>query len=266
MWIVLTLVLFQQPSEAARPDPTEAILAAARKGDVAGVKKLLDQGADVNAKGRYDVTPLMTAALRGNVELVRLLLERGADTGIKDSFYKASPLGMALSSSPPHYEVAELLAAKGSDGVGDALSTGIEDDRLSLVRAALSSGKVPKDALSGALLQAKRGRKSEAVALLTAAGAVLPPTLPAEVLNRYVGTYRGDGTTELTVTVEDGVLVAKFAGPQPPIPLASIDQTSFRPADSDGVRLGFTLDNGVGKTLTVEGPRGKQVYTRVEKP
>ncbi len=49
-------------------------------GDTSGVRTLLDQGADVNARGALGGwTPLMWAAYYGKTETVQLLLDRGAD-------------------------------------------------------------------------------------------------------------------------------------------------------------------------------------------
>ena len=42
-------------------------------------RTLIDNGANVNAKGENDLTPLHTAAARGNIEAATLLLEHGAD-------------------------------------------------------------------------------------------------------------------------------------------------------------------------------------------
>ena len=42
-------------------------------------RTLIQHGANVNAKGESDLTPLHTAAARGNIEAVTLLLEHGAD-------------------------------------------------------------------------------------------------------------------------------------------------------------------------------------------
>jgi ankyrin repeat protein len=45
------------------------------------VQRLLDAGADANARGERDITPLHLAASRGDAALCALLMERGADTG-----------------------------------------------------------------------------------------------------------------------------------------------------------------------------------------
>lgn len=53
------------------------LMQAVKKQDVAAVKKLLEQGADVNAKsGEYGVTPLMWAALRLNEDMVNAIIEK----------------------------------------------------------------------------------------------------------------------------------------------------------------------------------------------
>ena len=60
MLAALTVVV-GQGSQAAN----EALWEAARAGDTARITAALAQGADVNAKSRYDVTPLIFAAGNG---------------------------------------------------------------------------------------------------------------------------------------------------------------------------------------------------------
>ena len=64
----------------------EQLWEAARKGDVALVTSLLDQGADVNAKFRYGTTALFKASERGHAEVVKVLLARGADQQSRTPF------------------------------------------------------------------------------------------------------------------------------------------------------------------------------------
>ncbi len=73
---------------------------AIAKGDVEMVKKLIDLGADVNARSR-GLTPLMYAAKFNRVEIITLLLENGADANQKDSRLKITA-----------YEYAEISNAK----------------------------------------------------------------------------------------------------------------------------------------------------------
>ena len=78
-------------------DLGDDLLAATRKGDIAQVKALLDKGANINSKTRYNQTPLFFACDRGNLEMVKLLVERGADVNVKDNFYNATPLTWAMN-------------------------------------------------------------------------------------------------------------------------------------------------------------------------
>jgi ankyrin repeat protein len=53
---------------------------AAKNGDTGLVHRLLDQGANVNARDRqFNATPLMWAAHEGHAETLKLLIERGAE-------------------------------------------------------------------------------------------------------------------------------------------------------------------------------------------
>jgi ankyrin repeat protein len=70
----------------------------AKHGDVAGVRWLLDHGADLNARWPHwdsDVTPLHLAILGDHPEVVRALLAAGADPRIRDTKHEADALGWA---------------------------------------------------------------------------------------------------------------------------------------------------------------------------
>jgi hypothetical protein len=60
-----------------------ALHSAARGGNEAVVRLLVDRGADVNAKDKYGQTALYSAACGGNEAVVRLLVDRGADVNSK---------------------------------------------------------------------------------------------------------------------------------------------------------------------------------------
>src|SRR5262245_12844374 len=78
-------------------EKADAFLEAARKGDAAGVRKLLDEGVDVNTRFRYDRTALSFACDRGHLDIVKLLLDRGADVNVEDTFYHATALSWAVN-------------------------------------------------------------------------------------------------------------------------------------------------------------------------
>lgn len=62
-----------------------SLLRAASEGHVAAVQRLLDEGADVNARMGNGMTPLIRAAFFGHSDMVRALLEHHADTTAKDN-------------------------------------------------------------------------------------------------------------------------------------------------------------------------------------
>lgn len=67
-------------SEVPAISPDSALLAAAARGSLPGVREALAQGADVNHARQPDGrTALMLAAQRGDVAMVRLLIDQGAD-------------------------------------------------------------------------------------------------------------------------------------------------------------------------------------------
>ena len=85
---------------------------AAKQGNLEAVKQHLADGADVNAKDKYGLTPLHHAAWQGRNEIVELLIANGADVNAKD----------VDGGTPLHYaawqgrnEIVELLIAKGAD-------------------------------------------------------------------------------------------------------------------------------------------------------
>jgi ankyrin repeat protein len=80
--------------------------------DVEGIRKLIDQGADLNVREEfYSMTPLLVACNSNYVEVARVLIEGGADIHAK-----ASNGGTALLFAAMHSkELTELLLARGAD-------------------------------------------------------------------------------------------------------------------------------------------------------
>jgi ankyrin repeat protein len=82
---------------------------AARKGDVAEAKKLLEAGADLNARDEHlRSTPLAWAAKFGQLTMVKFLLKRGAPTSLPDDPPWATPLAWAKRRG--HEAIAKLLS------------------------------------------------------------------------------------------------------------------------------------------------------------
>jgi ankyrin repeat protein len=81
---------------------------AAREGDVARAKQLLDAGAELTARDEHlRSTPLAWAAKFGRVEMVKFLLERGAPKSLPDDPPWATPLAWATRRG--HEHAAKLL-------------------------------------------------------------------------------------------------------------------------------------------------------------
>ena len=230
-------ILAQNPKQELNDQMWEAV----RKGDVAAVKALLDQGADVNAKFRYGATALFKAAERGHTEVVKLLLERGADVSVKDTFYGATAMTWALDGK--HVEVVRALLKKSPEGVSDVLMTGVREGNVELVRVALDQGGLKPETLTSALgvATAADDMNVEITQLLKKAGAVPPPEVAVETLQSYVGKYRSDQDLEISITVKNGKLYATVVG-QPPLNLIAVDKTTFKPSAFDGLTITFNVE------------------------
>jgi len=261
-------VVAQSPGAAAQAGArAEALADAARKGDAAAVKKLLDEGVDVNSKFRYGTTALSFACDRGNLDVVTLLLDRGADVNVRDTFYMATPLTWAVSPQmgrkPQHAEIVRLLLAKGAQGKGPALLAAISAPDLAMTKVILDSGGIPPDLLSDALEAAGRGKHQEVVALLEAAGA--KPRVEFKIdeatLARYAGTYSGPGGAELVLTVAGGRLVGG-AAPGQRLTFVARNATTFGVAEAAGVTLTVRLEGD--KAASVGFPSPATIWTRVE--
>ena len=107
-------------AQAPPPTKAEQLQEAARKGDAATVKKLLDEGVDVNTKFRYNATALFYACDHGHVDVVKVLLDHGAEMDVKDTFYGFTPLmlaaGPAQKKKPGAHGDREAADPKGSPG------------------------------------------------------------------------------------------------------------------------------------------------------
>jgi hypothetical protein len=269
------LVIFSAAAllaQSASPgDKADALAEAARKGDAAVVKKLLDEGVDVNTKFRYDATALSFASDRGHLDVVKLLLDRGADVNVKDTFYGATPLTWAvrpaMGRKPQHAEVVKLLLQHGAQGKEQALMGAISVPDAAMTKAILDLGGLSAGTLSDALEAATTGKHQDIVAMLEQAGAKPRAEFkmdPAQ-LTRFAGTYLGTGNmaqTPLAVTTTDGRLVATLGGQR--FTLVARDQTTFGVVEQPGTIVTFRVeqDRPIGITLSAMG--NTITFTRAE--
>ncbi|SPN98625.1 uncharacterized protein DNG_01670 [Cephalotrichum gorgonifer] len=87
---------------------------AAKNGDTAVVRQLLEDGVHVDSKDEYGMTPLLGASRGGYLDTVELLLENGADIESKYSGYENfTPLTCAAEEG--HDRVVSLLLQYGAD-------------------------------------------------------------------------------------------------------------------------------------------------------
>jgi Ankyrin repeats (3 copies) len=267
--LAAALALGQAPS----PTKAEQLQDAARKGDAAAVKQLLDSGVDVNTKFRYNATALFFACDAGNVDVVKVLLDHGADMNSKDTFYGFTPLMLAVSparkKTPAHTEIAKLLIAKGAAGKDDAMMSAIDDGDADLVKTILDSGGISAAKLSEALESAKTGKKPEIAALLEKAGAKPPEEFKIDpaVLAKYAGIYKGP-QADIEIAVDGTNLT--IGSPGAPMAqrghMAAKDATTFRGVGMGGMSFVFQVAGDKVTGLQLVPPQGSPIaYTRVEK-
>ncbi|MDR2876738.1 MAG: ankyrin repeat domain-containing protein [Chromatiales bacterium] len=72
-------------SDAAVMAANADLVLAARYGQLARVRQLLDQGVDINTRDALGRTALIVAAAESDTDVVSLLLERGADIALRDN-------------------------------------------------------------------------------------------------------------------------------------------------------------------------------------
>ncbi len=249
--LLLTLPLLAQSLD-------DKLLDATRAEDIKAVKSLLKQGADVNAKYRYDATPLFFASDRGNAALVQLLIDKGAEVNAKDTFYNVTPLQWATFNS--HNNVVKILLKSGAEGGDAVLASAARNGNLDLAKIALEGMNPDSASLSNALVAAKGGEHDEIVKLLMDAGAVEPVVTGAdiapELLKPYTGKYRNsDIGMQLTFKIKEGRLIGETAG-QPSLTYVPVEDDVFKAVEFDGIRIAFEKkDDAVPSFVLTQGER-----------
>ena len=107
--------LNNQPDTETAKEPEKranSLHEAAAAGDIEQVKKLISEGANIDAKNKQGRTPLHIAAANGRMEVAGLLIEKGANINAKHNS-GGTPLHLAVNGG--HKEMVELLITKGAD-------------------------------------------------------------------------------------------------------------------------------------------------------
>ncbi len=139
---------------------------AIRGGDVRTVRRLLDDGADVNARDAAGNTPLILAAFYAGPECVELLLERGADVNAAN---KAGVTPLIRAATDP--EKTRLLVDAGANVRVRLLLAHGADPNAAGGESVGAFGLVPQ---TPRRIAEKRGRTA-VIDALEAAGADDPP-------------------------------------------------------------------------------------------
>jgi hypothetical protein len=240
MKLILIIVLMGMALFAA--DLSEELQIAARRGQLAEVKKLLEAGAPLEGKNQYGATPLYMAVFNGHTEVSLLLLEKGANPNVTDTFYKSSILDAALQKDRP--EIARALIANGAPVSARQLNMVVGSGNIPTLQSALTATFKPEE-LTAALKVAISTKNEDAAAILRKAGAAEPRivTVPDETLAGYAGDYvSGAIPLPIRVVAEPGVLKAQPEG-QPQFTLSTDSATEFSFATA-GLRMVFDGKDG----------------------
>ena len=173
---VLLIAAFVVVAPAAQA--TEDLLIAARNGDTALLRSLLDAGHDPNGILRKTYSPLMFAAGNGHVEMTRLLLARGATVDHRDH---NGDRALLWAAERGHVETVRMLLAAGaavqSDDDPDRTTPLIKAAgyaRVEVVRVLLAAGADARhrgQSEDTALHRAAISGNAEIITMLLAAGA-----------------------------------------------------------------------------------------------
>jgi WD40 repeat protein/formylglycine-generating enzyme required for sulfatase activity len=144
---------------------SHALFKAIEGRDLAAVRRLLDEGADIESRNNSGATPLIKAAGLDNMELVTLLLDRGADVSARDTSGDSviAPVIFAGKS-----ELLELLLKRGA-------SLGEGPNKDNLLRLAAQSWEDTSRVMRLLIAQGARvneKNKNEETAIAIAARAI----------------------------------------------------------------------------------------------
>ena len=129
---------FPRPASSIAANEFTALLFAARGGDVASLRHLLDAGADVNATSADGMSALVLATVRGGSAVAHVLLEQGADPNAAGTGYTA--LHWAAGSWETELTANSITPLRDHEW---ARLAGVTEGKLELVRALLARGADP---------------------------------------------------------------------------------------------------------------------------
>ena len=163
--LVWTLAGPQMPAPLNSADA--ALLDAAQQNDMSGVRRALDQRADVNAKKFYGGRALLFAATNANLEMAELLVKSGADLMVEDTPYLRGVVGGVMRSG--NLEMTTYLIEsleEGSAGISAVILYAVEQRNGSLLESALARSDIPDSVVAASHAFAVRTLNTEMAAVL----------------------------------------------------------------------------------------------------
>jgi ankyrin repeat protein len=100
------------PKASSSSLPGQQLHDACTLGDLAAVRKVLDEGVDVNWKDHSGWSALMLATCINHVEVVKLLLDKAAEVNIQNN---SGWTVLMMASSNGKIECVRLLLERGAD-------------------------------------------------------------------------------------------------------------------------------------------------------
>jgi ankyrin repeat protein len=180
----------EQARQKAQKRAQDALLAAAKQGDVGQIRAQLQSGADVNARDGGQRTPLLHAVRGAHLPAVRALIEAGAGLDERDPEGRTALMEAARRKEA--MPAMDLVAAGADVNIADrdgwtALMFAAREGTLAAARAIIRSPKqssldaVAKEA-SALSLAAERGRDALVRALIEAGAGVRKPEIGGRAL------------------------------------------------------------------------------------
>ena len=143
---------------------------SAERGDYVEVKKLIEEGADVNAQDKQGFTALMIASKEGNIEIAKLLIEEGANVNAEDEMGFTA---LMLASRNGHIAIVKLLIESGADINAKVRLVSYHTESVSIWGSIFGGGEIRRYYInpSTALMAASSEGHTEIVKLLIESGA-----------------------------------------------------------------------------------------------
>lgn len=110
--LFICALLLSMTVSQAQDNRDDALIAAARRGDVVSVRKLIGEGANVKARDGRGTTALLAATHGNHVETARLLIAAGADVNAKDNI-EDSPF--LYAGAEGRNDILKMTLAAGAD-------------------------------------------------------------------------------------------------------------------------------------------------------